>query len=362
MSRPDPNPQAQQQPDPLLLAAVLRNCHITDARHARNMTMCNYLLEMREFYRWEIGLPLGESPPRAELGRWLAARETLWNELDDSGAEYAPLPVGAELLDPFATDVINRSLCTQGLVYGAGLGRFHKPHFFLGELLHREKRGTLEILVSGREFARDLNAPPAALLRNTVYLRQEALRRWLWEKTEEWNLRPHQGAVRAMLAGYRYAEDPAQAIERMTNTETESLILHELGEHAAGLLLGTEWEKMLNDFSDRRAEVLARALRDNLADCLTTLPALLERNAQVSLHFWFANFEGMRQKLFPRLTSAYRVWCSDGDGTLLQAALTAGRNHWQEQAKRVLDLYRRHGVRAEATIAALTEELDSLAL
>ena len=38
-----------------LVEAVQANCNITDARHARNMTMCTYLLEMRELYRWEIG-------------------------------------------------------------------------------------------------------------------------------------------------------------------------------------------------------------------------------------------------------------------------------------------------------------------
>jgi len=43
-----------------LVEAVRRNCHIADARHAREMTLCTYLLEMREFYRWEAGIALGE--------------------------------------------------------------------------------------------------------------------------------------------------------------------------------------------------------------------------------------------------------------------------------------------------------------
>ena len=34
------------------IEAVQRNCHIADARHAREMTLCTYLLEMREFFRW----------------------------------------------------------------------------------------------------------------------------------------------------------------------------------------------------------------------------------------------------------------------------------------------------------------------
>ena len=43
---------------PQLVQSVQRNCHIADARHAREMTLCNYLLEMREFYRWEHEVPL----------------------------------------------------------------------------------------------------------------------------------------------------------------------------------------------------------------------------------------------------------------------------------------------------------------
>lgn len=356
------SPAYKPSPDDPLLAAVQRNCHITDARHARGMTLCNYLLEMREFYRWERNLPLSEPPPRADVGRWLAAREALWNDLDDSGADYGPLPVGAELHDPFATDAINRSLFLQGMVYGAGIGRFHKPHFFLGELLRRERRGAVDVLVSGREYVRDLNAAPAALQRGTVYLRQEALRRWLWEKVEGWNLRPREGAIKATLECYGYAADAEQAIERMTMAESETLILHELGEHAAGELLGPDWEEMLHGFASRRAEILARSVRDNLADCLSTLPTLLQRDAQASLHFWFANFDGMRQALFPSLAAAYVAWSGNGEATPLLAALDQGKLHWQALAARLLEIHRQRGATAEREIDALVEDLDALAL
>lgn len=38
---------------PLVLDAVRRNCHIADARHAREATLCTYLLQMRDLYCWE---------------------------------------------------------------------------------------------------------------------------------------------------------------------------------------------------------------------------------------------------------------------------------------------------------------------
>lgn len=334
-----------------LIDQVQHNCHIADARHARSLTLCNYLLEMREFYRWEHGLPPSEPAPRSEVGRWIAAREALWTDLEER--EFSPLPLHDELVDPFASADINRDLLPHGLVYGAGIGRFHKPNFFLGELLRHEERKGVSILVCGCEYARDLTAAPAALRQDTVYLRQEALGRWLWEKAEAWGARPRDGALKAALDAYGYAAGAAAAIARMTEGESETLILHELGEHAAGLLLGADWEEMLAGFSGRRAEVLARAVRDNLADCLVTLPALLERQATPSLYFWFANFDGMRRALFPALAQAYALWCEAGESAAIAATVAAGGSHFADAAGQLLELSRRLGAGAEAEMEAL---------
>ncbi len=89
------------------------------------------------------------------------------------------------------------------------------------------------------------------------------------------------------------------------------MILHEIGEGLAERLLGRDWKDMIASFTRKRPEILARAVRDNLADCLSTLPGLIERDAQCSLHFYFANFEGMRRTLFPRLVESYRRWTRD---------------------------------------------------
>lgn len=338
-----------------LVATVQRNCHIADARHARSMALCGYLLEMREYYRWEAGLPLSSPPPRAEVSRWIAARERYWEELEE--CEFSPLTVGAERVDPFAADAVNRALLPHGLVYGAGIGRFHQPHFFLAELQRQELRDGVVILVSGREIARDLSAAPAALRGGTVYLRQESLSRWLWEKAEAWDGRQSDGALKRALGHYGYDSDRQGAIGRMSAAESETLILHELGEHAAGRLLGPDWEEMLTGFSGKRAEIIARAVRDNLADCLSTLPALLEREASASLYFWFANFDGMRRALFPRLAEAYARWSEYGEGAALAAAIAVGAGHWQATAHRLLSLHRQGGAEAQLEAPAAADTL-----
>ena len=107
------------------------------------------------------------------------------------------------------------------------------------------------------------------------------------------------------------------------------MILHELGEGQAGRALDdAAWNEMLITCSRHRPELYARAVRDNLADCLVTLPALMTEESQPSLHFYFANFEGMRKKLFPQLVTAYQAWVKQGDLAPIQQAVERGKQHW----------------------------------
>jgi hypothetical protein len=335
-----------------LLAAVQRNCDIADARHARDMTLCTYLLEMREFYRWEQDLPLGSPPPREEVGRWISEREALWEQLFDE--DFATLPVAGLRVDPFQATAVNAALLADGLVYGAGIGRFHKPHFFLGRLDRVERHDGLSVLVCDCEYARDLTAIPAALQGNTVIVRREALGQWLWEKVEAWGMKKIPGAMSRALDAYGYGDDPAAALARMVEGETETLILHERGEHAAGKFLDPDWQAMIAGCTKRRAELLARAVRDNLADCLSTLPVLLARDDPASLHFWFANFDGMRREIFPWLAEAYGRCPSGGERTSLLEAVTDGCRHWRSEGERLLADFRERGGAAEPEVAALS--------
>lgn len=317
-----------------LIEVVQRNCDIADACHGREATMCIYLLQMRELYCWERGLPLTEAPPRDALASWLAARESQWNALEDR--DYEALAWDGRRFGPFDAAGINRQLLPRGLVYGAGYGRFHRPHFFLAALERSDTREGLEILVAGREFARDLVATPAAFRGNTIVVRREALRRWLWDKVSFWRERRGDGALARALASWELESDDAAGFERMVAAETETLILHELGEARAGSLLGERWDEMLAGLSERRAELLARAVRDNLADCLSTLPGLLEREARASIHFYFSQFDGLRRELFPALATAYREWRESGAAGALRPAIERGVEHWSSVARQLL--------------------------
>lgn len=334
-----------------LVETIQRNCHIADANHARNMTMCTYLLEMREFFRWENELPLSQQPPRAEIGSWMIARESLWESLEAD--DFAALPVKGQAIDPFESRAVNAALMPEGLVYGAGIGRYRKPHFFLGELKRKEAREGLTIYVTGCEYARDLSTLPAAYQDGAIFLRTDALKRALWEKVELWGQKKPEGAMQAALACYGFERDPEAALARMTEAESEAVILHEVGEARADRLLGDDWKRMLAGFTHKHPELLARSIRDNLADCLSTLPALIESQAWCSLHYYMAEFDGLRLVLFPSLSEAYKSWRDGGRPDALLKAVSAGQVHWLQQAQRLLAIYRDDPKAAQARIQEL---------
>ena len=308
-----------------------RNCDISDARHAGDYGLCTFLLKMREFYRWENELPFARTLPKDRLGEWLTVREQLWEGIESD--EFVPLPLTNGEGDPFEADAANRALLPHGYVYSAGYGRLGKPMFFLGALSRVEKRSGFTVLVSSCEYARELAAPPAMLQGRTIFLRQESLRRYLWEKVEEWQWRKLDNAMGRALANYGFAADPEAALQRMADNEAETMILHEVGEAMAGELLGDAWhERVVSGVSPRR-EPLVRAVRDLLADCLSTLPGLLQGPNLAALHFYFATFDAPRRPLFPEAAQAYEQFVSTGSLDRLSQVAREGTARWLGMAR-----------------------------
>lgn len=336
-----------------LVEAVQTNCHIADARHAADLSLCTFLLQMREFYRWEKGLPLGAPLSREALGQWLARREAQWAELEDRELVRLPAGEGREF-DPFDVSGLNALLQPQGLVYGAGLVGPQRPVFFIAELdsLQPLDEG-LTLQVSGREFARNLLAPPAALQGERIVLRRESMARWLWEKFEALGLKKLDGPFRAVSRAYGLEEDFHAALPLLLDEQSRTLVLHEIGEHRAGLWLEPGWAAMRLALRERRTELLVRAVRDHIADFTHTLPALLADGSPASIHFWFAGFDGLRRELFPSLVEAYRAWCAGDAGQALQRHTGQGALHFTRLAEQVLALHAQHADAAGTHIESL---------
>jgi hypothetical protein len=337
-----------------LIAAVQHNCDIADARHGSDLGMCTYLLKMRELYRWKHGLPLGAPLGRDDVGAWLSARESHLESLER--ADFREVVVDGQPIDPFDAESINSALAALGLVYSAGLVHGGKPHFFLAELEGEQQADNGFVLrVSGRELARCLNAPPAMTRGSTIFLRREALRRYLWEKYESWAWSRAHNAMARALACYPFDKALDEALDAMTAAEMAVIAAHERGEYQAGQDLGEGWERMLLDLCQTPAELMARAVRDHLADCTHTLPMLIEEGRDASLHLFIANLGAMRKQLFPSLLAAYEEWLASGDRTVLAVLIQHGVEHWRETARHILELHGRYGERAAKMIATDVE-------
>jgi len=322
--------------------SVQHNCNIADAQYAGDYTLCVYLLKMREFYRWEMGHSYDDNLPSESVGEWLKSREALWEDLEE--AEYRDIQTGTEIIAPFETDEVNRSLNPQGLIYSGGLGCKCRPHFFLGELEREDRQSDYHLLVAGKELARDLTAPPAMSLGKTIFIRRESLRRMLWEKIEESHWDKGETPMRRAIATYPFDHDLELALDQMTQEMMEQLILHEIGEVRAGKILGAQWEELLASLPRSRIEILLRAVRDNLADSLSTLPQLLDGDADPQqIHFHMANLNGMRKQLFPSLVSAYQEWLESGSRDSLKTVTKQAQEHWERVANMALDSYREDG-------------------
>ncbi len=300
--------------------------------------MCIFLLKMREYYRWEHGLSLTQEIERSEVGDWMAAREQDWERYED--LPYESLALDCGLTDPFDADTINAELVPKGYVYSSGYGLYNKPHFFLGKLDKLETYDDIRVLISDQEYARDLVAPPAMILNNTIFLRNESLRRTIWEKIEEWQWkRDAQTPMARVLSAYANEQNLECVLNDLCRRESRNVILHELGEARAGKLLGARWEEMLAHTPRSKAELLLRSVRDHLADCLSTLPALVKNKNDVSIHFFVANLTSLRKEIFPQMMRAYESWVETGDYEVLAQAAIEGETHWQEQAFKALDAY-----------------------
>ena len=309
---------------------------------------------MREYYRWEKRLPYGAAISSEEVGAWLSEREDFWESLEDEA--FQPVIIDGESFDAFDADAINQALRADRLVYSAGYGSQSRPLFMLARLERTLDPAGAPVYITTEEYARDLIAPPAMSLGGKMFIRQESLRRMLWERYEEWRWNRPDNAMARALACYDFEGDLDTALDAMTRAETDTLIWHERGEVEAGKLLGERWEDMLASLPRSRLELMARAVRDHLADALSTLPELLQSARPASLHFYFGNLSGMRKQLYPALLQAYAHWVECGDPGDLQRQVDAGRDHWLQVAGELMQLHESRVKKAWTDMETLIEQ------
>lgn len=320
-----------------IIKTVQYNCHIADARHAGDYTLCVYLLKMREMYRWEQGVDFKTMLTTDDVGDWLTTREGLWDDIEEQ--DYRALNINGKSYDPFENDLINDLMDMHNLVYNAGLGIRCRPHFFVADLEETIKHDDYTVFISGKEYARDMAAPPAMAQEERIFIRRESLRRVIWEILDDARVTGLDNPLTRAMGFYDFENDAEEALTQMTEAEIEYVIQHEVGEVKAGKLLGNSWNDMLAGLAKTQAEIMLRAIRDHLADSITTLPTLLKNQNKASIHFYFGNMNAMRKHLAPALVEAYVIWHETGSISELEEILTQSQTHWQTLANDVVGLF-----------------------
>ena len=331
-----------------VIEAVQHNADVADAHYAGGYTLCTYLMKMRDYYRWRHGLGPGAGVDRNALGEWIPNMESHWDALEESGADYRPVPLPGGEWGCFDNESINAVLNPAGYAYAGIHGRGGMPHFFFAELAQRDtaenpekeaRRGgkALQVLIAGHEFSRSMTAPPAMSAPGLIFVRRDALKRYLGAMVEEWGWKREDNAMGKVISYYDFDADPDSALDRLLEAELENVILHEIGERVAGSLIGDGWQSLLGRVEDPITELRIRAVRDNLADCLASLPACVTLENWASLDFYYANMSPLRRELFPSFCDAYRRVRGDGNYRSLAPVIARARRHWLRVSRELPD-------------------------
>ena len=316
-----------------LLKTVKQNCDISDARDNGIYSICTLVLKLRNLYKWEKGLEPWQEPDSPVLLDWIAAKEEYWETIRDK--EFSQIPINGKKIDPFLIPVINEYLSTGNHVYGAGYGRSMKAVFFIAEVLEDRVVEGCPTLILGEEKARELSSPFALLQDGVIYIRKEPLRFFFWDQIQEIN--PScKIAMQQALACYGLIKDGCSCdreklidvFDTIIDQELEIFIYHEVGESQKNLLDNDALKKIISAFPASALELLARAVKDILAD---THPKglfghILAREKKSSLGFYVSFLDGMRKLLCPEINEASEQFWKNGDWSLIEKARIACRS------------------------------------
>jgi hypothetical protein len=344
-----------------LIPQVQRNCDISDAHHSGIFSICGLALRLRDLFKWEQGLaPWEEGDPAAVLD-WIGAREAHWETL--AGAELEALAVSGRPVDPFDTEAVNSVLAPQRLYYGAGYARGLKPTFFIAEIDSEEVIEGCRVYRLGREVARDLSPLPAASQNGTIVLRRQSASSLLWDQIV-YVTPSGQKALDAALAACGVADRRPSEVRRRWNEllrVQEALHLrHELGEIRQSDFPRDRWREMIAAFPLSRIELLARHVKDLLADTHPLGPLChIERSLDTAgLALYSAFTDRLTRSLHPELLPAVEEVLATGNWIVLSHAVSAGRATARRCAHILIKAYEESDSRQD--LAGLPAAIDRL--
>ncbi len=337
-----------------LKKVISRNCHISDAQYAGNYTLCIYLLKMRELYRWEHQIPFTVNLSNDHIGQWLMDREAYWDTLEEE--PFGEFHIGNRKVSCYDTSAINSILEEDDLIYSGGYGNYNKPVFFLADLENKTNYKDYQLYICGHEYVRELAAPPGMSQNSSIFIRKESLKRFIWEKYEESHWHNSDNPLSRALSCYNFKQDPQSSLEQMASLEADTILYHEIGEIQSSNILGPQWSEMVMQMPRSKGEFMARAIKDHIADAISTLPRLIENNEAPQIHFYFANFKGMRREIFPQLVIAYQQWLTNKNLSPLKQIAEQSERHWINVAQKIMAFFEKKGLSALSDIEIMVQK------
>jgi len=306
---------------------VMDNCHRSDARYAGAFSLCGLLLRLRDYYKWETGRPPWIEAEPQEVLAWIDARESLWETVQDQ--EMAPLSWRGREIDCFDGDQINQDLAEDGLFYGSGFAAFLKPSFFLGRVIGQRRLGGFQVVYLGDEIARDLFTVPAQTQENLIVARLGPLAAYLWDAILHAGA-SRQKALETALSAYGLSLAEVKGPNRtwapkfraMLNREIEPYVRHEYAEATDEIFPRSEWRTLVAAHPHTRTELMARSIKDLLADVGPggRLDFIIKQRRSGSLGFFTAHLDGLAARLFPEIGPAFQLFLQDQDWQVIEAA------------------------------------------
>ena len=326
------------------IQTVQHNCDISDARDSGICSICNLVLKLRNLYKWEHDIEPWDEPESADLLDWIETKENFWDTIAHNS--FQPLAINSREIEPWEQKTLNKQLAQTNLVYGAGYGRSMKAIFFLAEKIRQESIEGCPVLILGREKAKELASPFAMLQDGVIYIRREPLRFFFWDHNQDIRSSSSSPLHHALdqyglLSEGKINQQKVRLnLDSLVDREMPLFIFHEVGEKRQTTLDSTTLKKIISLFPDSAIELVARSLKDILADThpLGTINFIIREKREASLGFYVGFLDGLRKLLFPEIIDAFQQFLADHDWKLIEQARSRCREKIRRLAEKIEDI------------------------
>ncbi len=301
---------------------VKYNCDISDAKYWGYFSLCGLLLRLRDLYKSEHNISPWSNINNKDIGDWITAKEALWTEIEEQG--FMDLYINGHTFNPFDASEINSYLIKDNLIYGAGLGLYKKPVFFLGDLDSYNDNADYKAYFVKREYARCLFASSGMLQGKDIFIRLDPLKSLLWEMFLDMKCRKG-GFLENIFSGSGITPEDAidsefeMKIEKIALRYSDIILNHEIAE---AFNTTDEWSNIIFQIEDRKTEYFLRGLKDMIADTSEygPLKKIIDAKDKGGLAFYISLAEMFHKTVYPELKEVFSAFAFNEDWSKLENA------------------------------------------